>query len=153
MSSSKSEAKRVKRSTSGGCRIRADAGSRLRILVYEPVGGGQAPHSFRDPPTEVRVQLPTFRYPVQQSSKPLACRPWTSRSRRSLLLPHKRCDTRKHDSCQHMSTLRRALERAHELTSGALSSSIFDGDAAACGLYNRRRLCLHLVSLRRRKWL
>ena len=43
-----------------------------------------------------------------------------------------------------MSTLRRALERAYELTSGALSSSIFDGDAAACGLYNRRLPCLHL---------
>ena len=43
-----------------------------------------------------------------------------------------------------MSTLRRALERAYELTSSALSSSIFDGDAAACGLYNRRLPCLHL---------
>ena len=43
-----------------------------------------------------------------------------------------------------MSTLSRTFKWACELTSSTMSSSILDGDAAACGLYNRRLPCLHL---------
>ena len=67
-------------------------------------------------------------------------------SRRPLLLPQTVHLHTMHIVGQCESTQHNAFEQAIVLTSGATSSATFDGDTAACGICNRKLLCLHLAA-------
>ena len=50
-----------------------------------------------------------------------------------------------HTADQYVRTQHHTFEQATDLTSGATSKAILDGDAAACGLSNRKLPRLHLA--------